>query len=235
MIVLALECSTLLGTVALLRDGKLLAEARSFRQRSHSESMNSMVEDCLTQANLQLTDIDVFATGQGPGSFTGIRVAANIAKTYSYCFKKPLASLNSLENLALLHKKAGLPVMPMINAYKNMVYTGIYSFDRAGKMQTLLPASAIPVRELRQYVNDKILCVGDGWIDYHKYFHPELTEKISRPTESQDYPTALCLGYHAANLAHEDLTQDWKSFAPLYIRASEAEETKKGIFITPLS
>lgn len=237
MTVLALESSTMLGSVAIVRDGQVLCEVTSLRERSHSEVMNAFVDQCLEKVNLKLMDIDLFATGQGPGSFTGIRVSANIAKTYSYCFSKPMASVDSLANMATLNfadtKMQGKLVMPMINAYKNMVYTGIYRWTAEG-VEAVLSPTAIPVRELKNFVKEPVWAVGDGWVDYHEFFHPDLKSLVNRSEESKDYPTAATLGVVAERLAKKGSTLDWKSFVPLYIRASEAEETKKGIFITPL-
>lgn len=80
MKILAMETSTLVGGVAVVIDGKVAAEESSLRQKSHSENISPFVDHCLSKAGLKLEDIDVFAVGQGPGSFTGIRIAANAEK-----------------------------------------------------------------------------------------------------------------------------------------------------------
>src|SRR5437868_12256809 len=109
MIVHAMETSTQLGGVAVIKDGQVLATESSLRQKSHSEVLNRFVQNCLTKANLKLTDIDAFAVGQGPGSFTGIRVAANAGKSFSYVYSKPLVTIDSLVLLAAA-VKSELPV-----------------------------------------------------------------------------------------------------------------------------
>lgn len=233
MKILALETSTLLGGVAVIENGKILAQEQCMRQKSHSEKINNFVENCLRESNLSLTDIDYFATGQGPGSFTGIRVAANAAKTYAYSFDKPLVSADSLENLAAQVSDTRRPVLAIINAFKNMVYTGL--FDISGGLPTyLLGPTAIPVRELSQHITQECWVVGDGYEAYYKFFPEELSAKLLRPEEPFDYPSASTLGLLAEKKIKLNKTMDWKSFLPLYIRASEAEETKKGILISPL-
>jgi universal bacterial protein YeaZ len=233
MIVLAMETSTHLGGVALIQDGKVLAEESSFRQRSHTEIISPYVEAVLQKANLKLNDVDVFAVGQGPGSFTGIRVAANAGKTYAYSFNKPMVTIDSLTLLAEQARDAKMPVLAIINAYKNMVYTGI--FETSGdEVKFIKGPEAIPVRELSKHVHEKCLVVGDGWEAFHEYFPEELSAKLVRDEKYSDEPHARTLGMMAHRYALKGQTLDWKSFTPLYIRASEAEETKRGILITPL-
>ncbi|WP_413585743.1 tRNA (adenosine(37)-N6)-threonylcarbamoyltransferase complex dimerization subunit type 1 TsaB [Bdellovibrio sp. HCB274] len=233
MKILAMETSTLLGGVAVIQDGKVVAEESSQRQKSHTEIISPFVERTLRTAGLKLEDIDVFAVGQGPGSFTGIRVAANAGKTYAYSFNKPMVTIDSLMLLAEQAKASKLPVLAIMNAYKNMVYLGM--FDCSGdEPQYIKGPAAIPVRELSQHIDRDVTVVGDGWETYHEYFPDELKKKMHLNSDFPNEPLAKTLGLMAEKRAKRGLTLDWKSFIPLYIRASEAEETKKGILISPL-
>lgn len=233
MKILAMETSTLLGGVAVIQDGIVVAEESSQRQKSHTEIISPFVENCLQKANLKLEDIDIFAVGQGPGSFTGIRVATNAGKTYAYSFNKPMVTIDSLMILAEQARGSKLPVLAIINAYKNMVYLGL--FDVSGEEPKYLKGpEAVPVRDLSQHITQDVTVVGDGWETYHEYFPEELSKKMHRDSSLPDEPMAKTLGLMAEKRGKKGQTLDWKSFTPLYIRASEAEETKKGILITPL-
>ncbi|HEY1079137.1 MAG TPA: tRNA (adenosine(37)-N6)-threonylcarbamoyltransferase complex dimerization subunit type 1 TsaB [Bdellovibrio sp.] len=233
MKILAMETSTLVGGVAVVIDGKVVAEESSLRQKSHSENISPFVDHCLKKAQLNLEDIDVFAVGQGPGSFTGIRIAANAGKTFAYSYSKPLVAIDSLMLLAFQARASKKPVLAIINAYKNMVYLGL--FDVSGDEPVFLKGpAAIPVRELKEHITVDCVVVGDGWDAYQEHFPEELRAKMSRDSELSDYPLASTLGVMAEMRASRGQTLDWNSFTPLYIRASEAEETKKGILISPL-
>lgn len=233
MKILAMETSTALGGVAVIVDGKVIAEESSLRQRSHSENINPFVEHCLQKAQLCLEDIDVFAVGQGPGSFTGIRVAANAGKAFAYAYRKPMVTVDSLVLLAQPAQGASKPVLSIINAYKNMVYLGL--FDVSGfEPRYIKGPEAIPVRELKQHIHQECIVVGDGWDAYQEYLPTEITEKMERNPHLPDEPLASTLGLLAEFHAQNGRTLDWNSFLPLYIRASEAEETKRGILISPL-
>lgn len=234
MKVLALETSTTTGSVALIIDGQVAAERSSLRQRSHSEIINPFVADCLGQCQLKLDDIDAFAVGQGPGSFTGIRVAANAGKSFSYCYNKPLFSVDSLTLLAMPARGNSLPILSIINAYKNMVYFGLFDVTGA-EPQYIKGPLAVPVRDLKKLIDQKCIVVGDGWVDYSEYFPDELKMLLVRQPDLSDDPHACTLGQMAHHRLVQGQTMDWKSYVPLYIRASEAEENKKGILISPLT
>lgn len=233
MIVLAMETSTQLGGVSLIKDGKVLATASSLKQKSHSEALNGFIQSCLDQAHLKLTDVDVFAVGQGPGSFTGIRVAANAGKSLSYILKKPLVTIDSLLLLAA-PVKSPLPVLSIINAYKNMVYLGLFDLSKGPEPFYLKGPTAVPVSQLETLIPQEVLVVGDGYETYHEYLSPEFNRRLHREARYSDFPLSETLGLLAEERAKKNQTIEWNSFLPLYIRASEAEEQKRGIVISPL-
>lgn len=234
MKILALETSTLLGSAAVVIDGRLVAEESSFRDRSHSESLNEFVEGVLKKSHLQLSDIDVFATGQGPGSFTGIRVAANAAKTYAYSFQKPMVAVDTLTSLAYQAGPRSQKILAIVNAYKNMVYFGLFDSSSGSPIYVKGP-TVVPVLDLKNLVSEAVLAVGDGFQDYAAYFPDDLKTKMLRDPAVPDFPSAGTLGKIAEERVKLNKTLDWNSFTPLYIRASEAEERKQGILIKPLA
>ena len=99
--ILALETSTNLGSIAVLSNDSVLFTKSSSYPKNHSELIHQFIEQGLSECNLKLSDFNIFAVTSGPGSFTGIRVAVNTGKTYSYVFKKPLVGIDSLNNLWL--------------------------------------------------------------------------------------------------------------------------------------
>lgn len=234
MKILALETSTIQASVAVVVDGAVVSYESTQRQRSHSEVGNVFVETCLKQAGLKLEQIDVFATGQGPGSFTGIRVAANIAKTFCYTYNKPLVTVDSLSILAQQLNKHDKPILSLINAYKNMTYTGLLQTSEEGLPVFIKGPDAYSVIDLPNEIQTNAYVVGDGYLDYQEYFKPEFNSTLIRLDAADDYPGARMLGILAHRKVLLGQTLDWKSFLPLYIRASEAEESKRGILIKPL-
>lgn len=234
MIVLSLESSTLYGGAALLIDQQIVASEFTMRQKSHSEVINVFVDQVLKKAGITFSQLDLIACGEGPGSFTGIRVAANIAKTISYSWNKPIYAVDSMLNIALSNANSEHPYLSIINAYKNMVYYSIVQKNNF-TYQVLVPPSVIPVKYLNSVIHQTCNVVGDGYETYSKYFSDELNSRLIRPIKPIDYPSAETLALLAKNKSHQGPDLQWNSFLPLYLRASEAEENKKGILFTPLS
>ena len=238
MTILACETSTLLGSVAILEDGTLLSFEESMRQGSHSDVLNVFIEKALNTAGKTLADIDYFACGIGPGSFTGLRISLNTIKTLAYCHQKPVIGISSLQTLAFQsasQKKSAefsnIPIVSMINAYKNMVYVATYSPGPI-ELQELKPPEVIRVQNLGEYITEKSLVCGDGYQAYQKFFPQILSEKMIRLQDVSDEPAAKNL----ARLAEKNssLHQPWNHLLPLYLRASEAEENLLGIKYQPL-
>jgi len=236
MIILACETSTLLASVAIFKDENLLAYKESLRQSSHSDVLNLYIDDVLKEANLKqpglkLSDIDLFVSGIGPGSFTGIRISLNTIKTFAYCFNKPVLSVNSLENLAWLCPNENKPIVSMLNAYKNMVYVATYKKEN-DKLVTLKEPDVVRVQNLNQYITENVVVVGDGYTAYAKFFDQKLNSFISRNANASDDPKALA----AQHFVKQNNLQPthWSELLPLYLRASEAEENLKGIKYQPL-
>lgn len=238
MIILSCETSTLLGSVALIENNQVLAAEESMRQGSHSDVLNTFVENVLKKSGKQLSDIDLFVTGIGPGSFTGIRVSVNTVKTFAYCHQKPACSGNSLASLAyathfsnIPTEIENLPIVSIINAYKNMCYVATHRFVNSKFIEVKKP-EVVRVQNLDQYVTEKSLVCGDGFSTYQKFFPQSLIEKIKRSDLVSDEPHAKTLAFMAAQNV---LTkQTWNELLPLYLRASEAEENLQGIKYQPL-
>ena len=227
MKILALESSTSVGGAALWAEGRVVGEELSAAQRSHSEVLNVFVEKLLRDNGLSLSQIDAFAVGQGPGSFTGIRVASNVGRAFAYLRNKPLITLDSLTLLAEQVRGKARPVLAMINAYKNMVYFARY--DVRGFEPILVEGpTALPLAELAAKITEDATVVGDGWTLLPGWLGPEKLALLHREDGVPDEPRPATLARVAARRLAEGRTLDWKSFSPLYLRASEAEENQRG-------
>jgi tRNA threonylcarbamoyl adenosine modification protein YeaZ len=246
--ILAIETSTNLGGVSFLQNNEILFTKSSREQKSHSELVHQFIQEGLDALKWKLSDFDIFAVSSGPGSFTGIRVAVNTGKSYAYVHKKPLIGITSLDCLAQQNLPSVMAeakdssgkitsIFCMINAYKNMVYYASYSITDQGELTQTHEPFVIPVKDLHTLIKAHTWVVGDGYITYEKYFSPEIKNLMHRPSKPEDFPMASCLGQLAyLKFLNEknSTTFEWNLFTPLYLRASEAEENKKGILYSPL-
>jgi len=98
--VLALDSSSIVTTVAVLNEEKLLAEYIENNKQSHSEKMMVIIKQMLEDLELTVQDLDVIAVAKGPGSFTGIRIGMACAQGLAHALNKPMIGVNTLDGLA---------------------------------------------------------------------------------------------------------------------------------------
>src|SRR4051812_5249335 len=99
--ILHLETATTVCSVALAKDGKLLALKEQSGDYSHAENLTVFIENVLQQAGIALTSVDAIAISKGPGSYTGLRIGVSTAKGLCYSLNKPLIAIDTLQYLAI--------------------------------------------------------------------------------------------------------------------------------------
>jgi tRNA threonylcarbamoyladenosine biosynthesis protein TsaB len=139
---LAIDTASALCSAALLLDGRLLQ--REFpTQRDHATLLLPMVDELLVEAGLTLAQLDAIAFGRGPGSFTGLRVAAAIAQGMALGADLPLVPVSDLRALALqalslpgVGGRAAPPARALVaccmDARMGEVYAAFYEVPRDG-------------------------------------------------------------------------------------------------------
>ena len=116
MIVLSIDSSSKVATVALLNDDTLLGEYVINDKREHSVLLMPMIENLLKDCELTINDIDGFVVSKGPGSFTGLRIGMATVKGLSFGANKPYISLSSLDGLAYSISHFNGIICPIMNA-----------------------------------------------------------------------------------------------------------------------
>ena len=132
---LAFDASGDTSSVALWVDGLCTIE-RSPKEKSRSDVLLPMMQTVLRQQNIELTGVDAIAYAHGPGSFTGLRLAASIAKSVAYALKKPLYSVSSLALAAYRfyqdNPEVSQAVTVAIDAKMDEYYLGCYQREHTG-------------------------------------------------------------------------------------------------------
>lgn len=234
MKLLTVETSSSRGSLCLseFSNGQLQSTLEDSweKQSSHSEVISDVFLKLLKTQSWALKDLTHIAVGIGPGSFTGIRVGVNFAKTLAYGLRLPIAGINSLKILSAPHLSQPLPVLSVINAFKNQVFVAVYH-----NHQELLEPRVFGLNDLEEFVKTPYLGLGDGLEIYKNEFSKSFQNFIQSP-EAQQRQTP-----HASDLVRlieqdQGLASfmDWKSVNPLYIRSSSAEEKLKGGALKPL-
>ena len=126
MFLLALDTSSVAGSVAVLRDGKIIGVISTWTNEDHSSRMFRHVETLLGELSLDLGGFDAFAVTSGPGSFTGLRVGLAAVKGWAEVYSRPIVAVSALEAIAA-QSRAGTPVLvPVFDARRGEVYFGVY-------------------------------------------------------------------------------------------------------------
>ncbi|WP_282073042.1 tRNA (adenosine(37)-N6)-threonylcarbamoyltransferase complex dimerization subunit type 1 TsaB, partial [Janibacter hoylei] len=129
--ILALDTTSGACSVALISDGQLI-ERFVQAERDHTRRLLPMVDEVLAEAGMKLTDLNALAVSQGPGSFTGLRIAISSVQGLAFASGLPVVPVSSLAALALgarrSHPEWGQsPIVAMLDARMQQVYWGVYS------------------------------------------------------------------------------------------------------------
>jgi tRNA threonylcarbamoyladenosine biosynthesis protein TsaB len=133
MKILALDTAASACSVAL-QSGKDLIERIETQPRRHAASLLPMAEECLAEAGLTLGDLDAVAFGRGPGSFTGLRIAASVAQGIAFGAGLPVAPVSNLAAAAVAawRKHGWRQVLAAFDARMDELYAAAYRIDDAG-------------------------------------------------------------------------------------------------------
>ncbi len=229
MIILALDSTTTVSSVAVCEDGELLCEYTLNNGNTHSETLLPMIENALASLKMDVCDVDVFACSEGPGSFTGVRIGAATIKGLAFAKGKKCVGVSTLDALAEnLRGTTGI-VCPVMNARRSQLYNALFLAD--GKTLTrLCPDRAVSIDELclelcEKYSDKEIYFCGDGYeiaIEGIKCENVMSTPKLLRNQSA--YSVAL-VALEAINNAPEAKFSD-SDLRATYLRPSQAERER---------
>ena len=137
-LILCIETGTDICSVGIVSNGELISLRESDSGRDHAKKVAVFVDELLSENNIDPQQIDAVAVGEGPGSYTGLRIGVSFAKGLCYGLSKPLIAVSSLAALtavAIEDYKAGILdiedwdsalLCPMIDARRMDVYTQVF-------------------------------------------------------------------------------------------------------------
>ncbi len=224
MKILAFDTSSTSGSVALLDDRRLIGECTAGDVGTHADWLMPAVDALLKSSSFRINEIDLFAAGIGPGSFTGLRVGISAVKGLAWALKKNVAGVSTLKSLALNLRYSGSLVCPVLDARKGELYAALYSFvdDRP---ETLLEESALPPEKLFRSLQTeagerRIVFLGSGLKVYSNAIKSSIKDAVLVPE-----PLWHVRASNIALLASEDYDRNVppEMLSPVYLRKSEAE------------
>lgn len=193
---LALDASTEACSVALQINGKVLSRYELCPQ-SHSLRLLPMIDEVLQQAGIKLADLDGLIFGQGPGSFTGVRIGVGVAQGLAFSASLPVVGVSSLQAMAQLAyiEHGEKQVIAAIDARMSEVYNGYYLLDDDNIMQAQQGEAVTPPEQLAQQlsavVTTPFYAVGTGWDAYSEKLSEKSGEQLLALRTNEGSPDIL--------------------------------------------
>jgi tRNA threonylcarbamoyladenosine biosynthesis protein TsaB len=164
VITLVLDASAYRGTVAVFRDREILASGEAVMRGADTEALLPAVVDALSRAGLALSDVNRVVCGEGPGSFTSLRIAGSIAKGICLGRGIPLYAVSSLALAAAASGEPGRFVVT-IDALRDEWYVAVFERQATQTLVQKSPTTLVPRVELETFpatVGPVILGVPDA-------------------------------------------------------------------------
>lgn len=172
-LILLLETATSTCSVALTENGNIIGVREANERNIHASHITLFIEELMAQTGKKYSDLNAIAVSMGPGSYTGLRIGVSTAKGLCYALDIPLIGINTLEAMASgLRSQNDIQdsdlLMPMIDAKRMEVYTGIFKKD----LTMLEPVSAkiVDADTFVQFKNNKLILFGDGSVKFKELF-----------------------------------------------------------------
>lgn len=224
---LALDAATRTASVALGRGDEVLADQSFGALAGHSSTLLPAIDGLLRDAGVERNALGGVVVGGGPGSFTGLRIAAATAKGIVAALHVPLYAYSSLLAAAVQAWAAGTPVCALFDARGRDVFAACYRFDPAPR--TLLDPVALTLDELIERCRPfgAPVVVGDGGERHRGELEAALGARVAPAFAAA--PRAAALLWLARVAPEEGRVADPRGWEPAYLRASGAERTAAGL------
>ena len=213
MHILAIDTSTDICSVAVLKDGEVIEETSQRVKTGHSGTILNLIDDVLKSSGLRKKDINLIATGLGPGSFTGIRIGIATAKGLAAALNCEVKGICTLDAVAANAPETDKHIMPVLDARKGEIFCALYDKDRhrISHRVNIEPSQVIDI------ITRPTLFIGNAIALYDEVFRNSLGSLYQAAATDLWYPKASVIGKLAL-----DLSFAVNDINPVYIRASDA-------------
>ena len=214
MKVLAFDTSSKALSLAILEDKQLLAETTINIKKNHSITLMPAIDFLMASLDWTPKDLDRIVVAEGPGSYTGLRIAVATAKTLAHTLNIELVGMSSL--LALVPNQQEGLVVPLMDARRNNVYAGFYEHA-----QPVFPEAHLSFAEVLEQVLEQVKDVDQvTFVGEVGAFVEQIQEQLPQANYQETLPNAANLALWAWDKEADSL----HDFVPNYLKRVEAEE-----------
>jgi tRNA threonylcarbamoyladenosine biosynthesis protein TsaB len=235
-LILNLDTSTQICSVALALDGELLGLKESQEDKSHASLLAVFIKNVLEENTKAISDLDAVAVSKGPGSYTGLRIGVSTAKGLAFASGIPFISVDTLSSMAsgvihgnhledmALPEDMSLCLCPMIDARRMEVYTAI--LNPSGEMIEPIAAKIIAEDSFKNYLEQsQVIFFGNGAIKCRDIIqHPNAIFLDGIETSAR-YMVPL-----AESAWQQNCFEDLAYFEPFYLKDFVATIPRNKVF-----
>ncbi|MGB1800727.1 MAG: tRNA (adenosine(37)-N6)-threonylcarbamoyltransferase complex dimerization subunit type 1 TsaB, partial [Gammaproteobacteria bacterium] len=189
MKILAIETATEACSAALAIDDSQI-ERYEVAPRKHTQLILPMVEELMNEADIKVSDLDAIAFGQGPGAFTGVRIAMGVIQGLAFAQDTPVIPVSTLAALAQHVANDHQYVASAIDARMQEIYWGLFKKNDSGVMQAISEEVVCAAKDV-DFISDEIwFGAGSGWDTYSDVLSSKFDNNLSG-FDGQLFPSAV--------------------------------------------
>jgi tRNA threonylcarbamoyladenosine biosynthesis protein TsaB len=225
---LCIDTSIPVGSVAVVDPAEPTGARVRTGSNARAEKLFVEIESLLAECGLAPGDLAGVAVAAGPGSFTGLRIAASTAKTLAWTLGIPLFAAGSLLCQANRASDSGLPVCAAFDAGRGEFYAACYRWKgRQSEPAELLAPGAWDIESLCRLLDSLaeeggLVLLGQGYLNNREQLDERLGDKIKPVDEALHAPDASALGRLVLAAPGNYLVREVSIFEPDYIRVGQA-------------
>ena len=223
MKILAVETSTLVGSIALIEDGQLLIENQMEIKASYSDTLFPLIDRALRDLSISIREIDGYAIAIGPGSFTALRIGLTVIKGLALASGKPMVGIPSLDGLAHNLCFSDLMICPILDARKGEVYTAFYKRETGHVLKKHTPDRVVDPKILLDEIDEEVIFLGNGIDVYSDLVKSKLKNNAFFAPLHLKHPKASSIAQLALSKFENNEVMDCNVTSPIYVRMPEAE------------
>ncbi len=231
MNILVIETSTKRFSLAVASNQQICAANDVELVGVLSSSIIPEIQKILKQAKIKLSDIDGYAVGLGPGSFTSLRVGLSTMKGLAFAHPKPFVGISSLDILAMnAFESSQKHICTITDAKRNLLYTCLF-VQKKGALKRKMKYSLMNPLEVVKIIPDDTVIVGDGI----KFLTEEMKETLLKKRGSLKpvflgeefwFPSAQKLAILAYERFQMKKFDDINRLVPIYLYPKDCQVKK---------
>jgi len=227
--ILAVETATEACSAALYIDGDVI-QRYQLAPRQHVALILPFVDELFSEAGMTVNQLDAVAFGRGPGSFTGLRIAAGITQGIAFGADLPVIPVSTLAALAQgAARQAGATrVLAALDARMQEVYWGAFCRDESGLMSLVGEEAVCAPGSVEQPDGGDWQAAGDGWSSYRDALIARLGFEPADGLDSLKPQATDVAVLGAARFAAGEVVPPEQA-APIYLRDQVAAKPKAGV------